>query len=285
MTQPRIYILNNGEKGVEENRLTYQHGLFLKMTKTLIPSKIKSHLTSLGRVPAVADIGAGTGIWLRDLAAELPNESRLDGYDVDQSKFLPSQDLPSNVKLSFGEVFEPFPQGLIGQYDLVHVRLLMFALKADQWVSAAENLRTLLRPGGYLVWDETGFTSFNCIPMTETFQKWISTDERYGESVGRDVLSPMRLQGQLEEAGYVECSHEDFNSYSEPHDVRKMASNAIVNIARQSLHGIVGDGGFEWAQAHKQVDQHIDQLQSESDSGTCTLGFEIRWTMGRNPIS
>ncbi|KAH6957616.1 S-adenosyl-L-methionine-dependent methyltransferase [Ilyonectria sp. MPI-CAGE-AT-0026] len=283
MAQSHIYILNNGEKGIEEDRLSYQHGLFLKMTKALIPSNIQSYIASLGRPPAVADIGTGTGIWLRDLAAELPGDARLDGYDVDQTKFLPSNVLPPCVTLAFGDVFEPFPQALLRKYDLVHVRLLMFALTADQWVSAAANLRTLLRPGGYLLWDETGFTSWNCIPMTESFHKWISTDVRYGQSVGRDVTSPMRLRGQLEEAGYVECTHEDFSSYSEPTNVQKWASNAMVNIGRQSLHGIVDRGGYEWVQSHEDVDQHFDRLQLESDRGSCTMEFEIRWTVGRNP--
>ncbi|KAM0560105.1 hypothetical protein ACHAPJ_004065 [Fusarium lateritium] len=187
MAETRIYTLNNGEKGVEENRLSYQHNAFRKLTKTLIPANIKSHLESLDRAPTVADVGTGTGIWLRDFAPELSGDARLDGYDIDGSKFLPPGDLPSNVKLDFGDVFEPFPQELIGQYDLVHVRLLMVALKTDEWEPAARNLRTLLRPGGYILWDETGFTMFNATPITEAYQKWISTDVRYALSVGRDV--------------------------------------------------------------------------------------------------
>ncbi|KAF4988251.1 hypothetical protein FGRMN_9875 [Fusarium graminum] len=214
MTDTPIYILNNGKKGVEENRLSIQHECWWKVTKTLIPPNIKSHLDSLGRPPAVADVGTGTGIWLRDFANEVDSGARLDGFDIDNSKFLPSGDLPENVKLSLGDVFEPISKDLVGQYDLVHVRLLMVALKAGDWEPVAKNLMSLLRPGGYILWDETGFTKFSATPITEAYQKWISTDVRYGLSVGRDVTSPMPLEGHLIKAGYVECTHQDFSSFS-----------------------------------------------------------------------
>ncbi|KAM0193370.1 hypothetical protein ACHAPI_007682 [Fusarium lateritium] len=187
MSDTPIYTLNTGRKGVEEYRLSYQHNCWWSMTKTLIPANIKSHIESLGRPPAVADVGTGTGIWLRDFAAEIDKASRLDGFDIDNSKFIPPEDLPSNVKLSFGDVFKPIPDELVGKYDLVHVRLLMVALKAGDWGPVARNLMSLLRPGGYILWDETGFTKFNATPITEAYQKWISTDVRYALSVGRDV--------------------------------------------------------------------------------------------------
>lgn len=187
MGESSLYNLNHGEASVEEQRLTFQHAGFLKLTKTLIPPNIKSYLLSLDRPLAIADVGTGTGIWLRELAAEFPENSRFDGFDVDESKFLPPQRRPSNVTLSHGDVLKPFPEDLLGTYDLVHVRLLMFALKADEWALAAANLRTLLRPGGYLIWDETGYPSWVILPPTDTTHKWLSLDIRYSQSVGRDI--------------------------------------------------------------------------------------------------
>ncbi|KAM0247132.1 hypothetical protein ACHAP5_004211 [Fusarium lateritium] len=283
MSDTPIYTLNTGRKGVEEYRLSYQHNCWWSMTKTLIPANIKSYIESLGRPPAVADVGTGTGIWLRDFAAEVDKGSRLDGFDIDQSKFLPPEDLPSNVKLSFGDAFKPIPAELVGQYDLVHVRLLMVALKTGDWEPVARNLMSLLRPGGYILWDETGFTKFNATPITEAYQKWISTDVRYGLSVGRDVTSPMPLEGHFINAGYVECSHRDFSSFSESYEVQKRCGNALVNYARQSLNGIASRGEFEWIHSHDDVEKHCDLLQSEHDSGISMMGFEVRWTIGRKP--
>ncbi|KAJ4250148.1 hypothetical protein NW762_011959 [Fusarium torreyae] len=184
MSLSAIYTLNIGAKGTEEKRLADQHGDFLALTESLIPLSIRSHLQCLGEAPAIADVGTGTGIWLLDLAKEVPKTARLHGFDVDESKF--STELPLNINLGLANVLEPFPKELLGQYDLVHVRLLMFALKSDQWVTAAKNLLTVLKPGGYLMWDETGFTSWSCVPITESFQKWMATDIRYAQLVGRD---------------------------------------------------------------------------------------------------
>ncbi|KAK2931152.1 hypothetical protein FoTM2_008662 [Fusarium oxysporum f. sp. vasinfectum] len=269
MTGPQIYTLNSGKKGVEEHRLDYQHITWLHLTKTLIPDNIKSYLNSLGRPPAVADVGTGTGVWLRDFAPEVHQDARLDGFDIDDSKFFPPGELPSN--------------NLVGKYDLVHVRLLMVALKAGDWVPVAKNLQSLLRPGGYILWDETGFTKFNATPITETYQKWISTDVRYGLSVGRDVTSPMPLEGHFRKAGYVDCSHIDFSSFSEGPEVRKRAGDTLVNYARQALNGIASRGEFEWIHSHEDVEKHCDRLQQEVDDGVSVMGFEVRWTIGRKP--
>lgn len=77
----------------------------------------------------------------------------------------------------------------------------------------------------------------------------------------------------------------DFCSYSELEDVQKLAGIALVNAGRQSLHGVVERGGFEWVRSRKAVEQHFADLQKELQSGACTIGFDIRWTMGQNEKS
>lgn len=189
MNKDSVYTLNGGAKGDEEDRLVRQHrDVFIRVTKTLMPNHIKAHLTSLRRPVAIADVATGTGIWLTELARELPADTRLDGYDFDTSKFPYSEGLPSNVKLTFANGLEPFARELQGQYDLVHVRLVMFGLKADQWELMAANLRTLLQPGGWLMWDEVGYPTFTFMPMTERYAKWLRTEVQYAVSVGRDIM-------------------------------------------------------------------------------------------------
>lgn len=187
-TKQSVYTLNHDIDTVEKNRLDFQHDLFFKQTGCkLIPDNVALHLATLGRPTAVADMGTGTGVWLRHLATQLPLSSRLDGYDFDTSKFPNASQLPDNVKLSFADTMKPFPQEILGIYDVVHVRALMYALKAHEWATAVANLRTLLKPGGYLFWEEVGYPTWLCLPMTETFAKWITADVRYAASVGRDI--------------------------------------------------------------------------------------------------
>lgn len=93
----------------------------------------------------------------------------------------------------------------------------------------------------------------------------------------------MPLEGHFINAGYVECSHQDFSSFSKTYEVQKMCGNALVNYARQSLNGIASRGQFEWIRSHDDVEKHCDLMQSEHDSGISMLGFEVRWTIGRKP--
>lgn len=181
-----VYTLNNGAKGVEEDRLDSQHNLFKDITGGLMPDHLRQYLESKGPSVSIADFGTGTGVWLKDLAPSLPSTAKLDGFDFDTSKFPDKSALPSNVCLQFGDVLEPIPAELHGKYDLVHVRLLMFALKVEQWSSAASNLSKLLAPGGWLFWDELSLSSWQCLPMTKNFLDWISIEAKYAVSVGRD---------------------------------------------------------------------------------------------------
>ena len=181
-----VYTLNNGAKGVEENRLDTQHNLFRVVTGGLLPDHVREHLESKGSSVSIADFATGTGIWLKDLAPTLPPTAKLDGFDFDPSKFPEQSTLPPNVSLQFGDVLQPVAPELHGRYDLVHVRLLLYALKVDQWQSVASNLSKLLAPGGWLFWDELSFTSWQCLPMTKNFLDWISAETRYALSVDRD---------------------------------------------------------------------------------------------------
>lgn len=57
----------------------------------------------------------------------------------------PSQDeLPRNIKFYHQNLLEPFPTELIGQYDVVNIRLMVVALSAGEWGPAVRNLMTLL---------------------------------------------------------------------------------------------------------------------------------------------
>ena len=52
----------------------------------------------------------------------------LDGLDVDISICPPKIWLPGNVSMRTVNALEELPEDLIGQFDLVHVRLFMFVI-------------------------------------------------------------------------------------------------------------------------------------------------------------
>jgi SAM-dependent methyltransferase len=180
------YILNNGPASRESTRLDLQHVFFSELTGELLPRSILDHLSMLSS-PRIADIGTGTGAWLLELATRLPLTSQLDGFDIDTEKYPTRQELPDNVSLEFGNALEPFPEKHCGSYDFVHVRLMMYALKKDQWEAVARNLKTLLKPGGWLLWEETGYTSWVSLPPSKAINAILDFDIRFAKKAGRDI--------------------------------------------------------------------------------------------------
>ncbi|KAH0593759.1 hypothetical protein MHUMG1_08510 [Metarhizium humberi] len=248
---PTIYTYNLGPTPVEVDRLEFQHrAVFKPLTDGLLPTNIRQYLASLGRAPAVADIATGTGVWLSDIATELPPDARLDGYDVEPAKFPPASQLPPNVKLFPCDALLPFAEHLHGQYDLVHVRLLITALNSEQWPIVAANLRSLLRPGGYLLWAESGYPSISCLPMTEHFQKLINVEVR---------------------------------TYGKGKVIQDLAGRTMLSTLRQGLLGMVLQGGFDWVKSTRDVEDIMVLVHRDLENGVCAVGFEVHCIIGRQP--
>lgn len=84
-------------------------------------------------------------IWLRDLAETLPKTCIFDGFDISLDQ-LPDRVLfPTDINYYVQDILAPFPTEFLGQYDAVHVRLLVMGLKVDEWERAIRNLMSLLR--------------------------------------------------------------------------------------------------------------------------------------------
>lgn len=185
MVKSETYTLNHSGVGprYEKERLNFQHNVFLRMTQgNLIPTQIAA---ALPVNPRIADVAAGTGIWLNELSKRLP-QAQLEGFDIAPANFGTAV---NNVKLNeySQDVLEPFHKDLIGKFDLVHVRLLMFGLKADEWTKAFENISTLLKPGGWAHWEETGYISWVTIPPSQAWYDVLARDMEFAIQSGRDI--------------------------------------------------------------------------------------------------
>ncbi|KAI1352351.1 S-adenosyl-L-methionine-dependent methyltransferase [Xylaria sp. FL0043] len=111
---------------------------------------------TLPSAPRIADMATGTARFLLRLHPQYP-DALMEGFDISSDLF-PSQDtLPSTISLSVRDIKQPFPEHMHEQYDLVHVRLLVTAMRPDDWEPAVRNLSRILRPGGYIQWEECDF--------------------------------------------------------------------------------------------------------------------------------
>ncbi|KAJ5762328.1 uncharacterized protein N7511_005710 [Penicillium nucicola] len=142
------YVFGRDRK--ESERLDAQHRLLSKVTgNTLIhPSIPKESIFS------VADVGTGTGIWLKDVSTVLEQTNTncyYHGFDIAADQFPANR---GNLDFSVQDITLPFPKEHWNRYDLVHVRLLVAAIDEVDYMTAISNLSAILKPGGYLQWEE-----------------------------------------------------------------------------------------------------------------------------------
>src|SRR5690606_36035991 len=114
--------------------------------------------------PRIADVGTGTAIWLVDLASRLAPTLALQGFDIDTARFPSAEKLRLGVKLQQLDAKEPFPSEHLGSYDVVHAGFFIYGLSNDEWKPMTRNLITTLKPGGWILWEETGYSSWVTLP-------------------------------------------------------------------------------------------------------------------------
>ncbi|KAM0208572.1 hypothetical protein ACHAPA_009769 [Fusarium lateritium] len=155
-----VYLLPRGQQ--ETKRLNEQHRYILD----LCDGNIMSPQIPTDSLEMVADVCTGSGAWLLDLDQRLranggSYSTAFHGFDISSVQF-PNldKDQESRFKFSVHDVRKPFPREHLGQYDLVHLRLLMWALPTDEIETVIANLSSLLKPGGYLAWDEAAYVDW-----------------------------------------------------------------------------------------------------------------------------
>ena len=159
-TNKEAYMLQRNP--TESTRLNAQHTFFLALAHNQLihPSIPRQNLR------AIADVGTGTGIWLRETAQELVDDTQpfhdrsasggsavhdheFVGFDISPSQFPHPDDKAvqgnAQVDLVVHDITDPFPPQYHGKFDLVHARFLTYAIKAADLVRVVENIVQILR--------------------------------------------------------------------------------------------------------------------------------------------
>ncbi|KAI2814186.1 hypothetical protein CBS147343_9259 [Aspergillus niger] len=178
--EDQTYVLSHRSKQTEEHkRLNRQHNLIQQTflnNQLFHPSIPLSSLTG-----GIADIGCGTGIWLHEVAQSLQSPGgasaspttttlpSLVGFDLNAAAF-PENPTPG-IQLVQHDCTKPFDARYHGQFDLVNIRGLAYAITEEKLSRALENALLLLRPGGYLQWTESEARLFKVFPETPDMLK------------------------------------------------------------------------------------------------------------------
>ena len=96
---------------------------------------------------------------------------------------------------------EPFHDDYLGQFDVVHLRLLVGGVQQHEWDGIVRNVLDLLKPGGFLQWEEIDplatealrgskepSSVANMVRVRKTFIEHGGSRLRYGWNVLRDIF-------------------------------------------------------------------------------------------------
>ena len=144
MANNEAYMLQRDPE--ESRRLDAQHGFL----RALAHGELIHPSVPHEKLRAVADVGTGTGVWLQETLQELTSSRQHDpkgvvdfvGFDISPSQF-PAEKV-AGIDFVVHDVTEPFPPRYHARFDLVHVRLLSYAMKAQDLATIVENIVQIL---------------------------------------------------------------------------------------------------------------------------------------------
>ncbi|KAL8735747.1 MAG: hypothetical protein Q9166_000610 [cf. Caloplaca sp. 2 TL-2023] len=140
------YVLNRDFTAA--TRLNCQHYLWQQELQFTLHPSIPKPSPGI----AIADLATGTGVWLIEVAKQYPNVECL-GLDISNAQSPPKAWLPSNIDFKTWDFAEEPHADLRGKFDIVHIRLIAVVF-ADEPTATIRNIAMLLKPGGYLQWEE-----------------------------------------------------------------------------------------------------------------------------------
>ncbi|KAH7304320.1 hypothetical protein B0I35DRAFT_465304 [Stachybotrys elegans] len=110
------------------------------------------------------------GVWLRDLQASLPADSKNTYIGTDISPMYVMRDPPPGITLTVQSMKEPWPPGWNGTIDLVHQRMALPAAGRDIVKQVITNMTALLRPGGWIQFVESDASIYQGLAMGSMYQ-------------------------------------------------------------------------------------------------------------------
>ncbi|KAL9600490.1 MAG: hypothetical protein Q9219_003141 [cf. Caloplaca sp. 3 TL-2023] len=119
------------------------HYLWKAQLRFLLHPKV--NLTIQPKHFKVAEIGTGSGVWLLDLAKQLPPTVTLHGFDIDTSLAPPSQWLPPNMTIQQVDNYtSKLTPDAFQAYDIIHVAHVTPTIKDNSPGEVIKNILSML---------------------------------------------------------------------------------------------------------------------------------------------
>jgi SAM-dependent methyltransferase len=204
----------------------------------------------------IADLGTGTGLWLCDLAKELPPCTRLDGFDINLTNATPREWCPENVTLRRWNIFDEVPDDLVEQYDVVHLRLLILVVENSDPRPVIRNALRMLKPGGYIQWDDLNYpgTHIRKVPASSA-RPTPAFDEL------RTFVWVLELPQYLRDLG---CEHARLCHYADRPELARANGDQHLLTMEEFATTLAGAGKFREAE---RIVRLVGEVYKESAAG------------------
>ncbi|EJU04795.1 S-adenosyl-L-methionine-dependent methyltransferase [Dacryopinax primogenitus] len=252
------YLLPADEE--EHHRLGRQNDLLRALfDDELLPSDV--HLREGDKV---LDSGCGPGFWALDLAAAVPINVEIHGFDIEQ-RMLPSQH-PANTIFTVHNMLD-LSQSWSHTFAVAHQRLTLSALDWPGWQTTLRNLFRVLKPGGHLIIVDQARASWH-LPDDAPVETNISYTHRLEVLVERLFVAKNllincgeRLPFLIKEAGFEDVEVERRRARFGPEEGEGWRENAL-GVARGLKGPILKAGGFGLMHSEQEWDNlmaHVDE--------------------------
>ena len=209
---------------------------------------------------AIADVATGTGVWLLEVAREHPGVD-CHGLDISTAQAPPKQWLPSNVDFTTWNFFEEPPAALRGKFDVVHIRLLCL-VTVDGPPSMIANIAMLLKPNGYLQWEELDFARSIVVATTDASIKPVAIPRMDEMMKARSQRSLVPNLGEMLWAnGFQSLKRCHFEPRME---LMKFHTEMHVLAWAEAAFNMP-----EGSQLKKETLQFLAEVQAEANQGVC----------------
>lgn len=190
-----IYLLPADEE--EGRRLNIQH---VALQHSIDYRVVLAPVSQWNAGDAVLDCATGTGNWALELATRIPPSVSITCIDVSPHLF--PRHTPSNVSFERRSVLS-LPAEWSGRYAFVHQRLLVFALRANEWQNEISELYRVTRPGGWAQLCEIDWLGIQ--PGEEHPHSRLLRDFHFklSDTLGLDMGCARNLEARMKAAGFI----------------------------------------------------------------------------------
>jgi len=222
-------------------------------------------------VRSIADVATGTGIWLTELKDELTTSStpkqgnENTGFDISDAQF--PQNSGPDIDFVVQDMTKPFPVQYHNRYDIVHVSLIFIAIPRAQIDAAVENTLALLKPGGYIQWDEMELASEHDLWPGPAVKSGVGVIYDFMRLFGMTETPVSDLSAAFVSRGlenivvrdYVTFRHPELVGESRAWLLQSLSSLVPLGLLRQGKTKDIEAGKVVWSQMEREVRKEFER--------------------------